>query len=135
MTRLGIPHWGIVCTYEPIPSADDDWQHRADCQIAVNYNKALIRFNPEAFDDEADLVKTIRHELFHIVLSPYDVFLAVVRPLLEPTEVVGEMARAAWTHAIEQGVVNLERMYLGLTDPPADLAGKGHAKPKGRARG
>ncbi len=116
MERLGIPHWRLQVSYGPIPSDDPEWETRGEVTVKPNYNQAMIRLNPDAFDDETALLKTLRHELFHVVLTPYDVFIAIVKPLLTPSEAVESMATAAWRNACEQAVINLERMHHGLTE-------------------
>lgn len=116
MRRLGIRHWGVVVDYDLRRSADG-FEARGECNWHPDYDKAAISLDPDAFADEAEVLEVLRHELFHVVLSPFTVFLNAVKPLTRDDEVKAEMAHSVWDHASEMAVINLERMYLGLTKP------------------
>ncbi len=112
MALLGIGHWRIVTTMD---LADD--HTLGQCETLIDYNRATIAFNPALFSDEKSLLKTIRHELFHVVLSPFDLFMETINQI-EALEPLRPALTRLWTHAQEMGVVNLERMFHGLTTPP-----------------
>ena len=116
MKRLGIPHWKIRIGYEPRTAPDDNgvvW--KGECLKKVDYNSAGITLNPEAFDNEEEVLGTLRHELFHVVLAPIDVLTNALAPLLESDPIRQAMAESIRYHVIEKCVINLERMYYGLT--------------------
>ncbi len=124
--RLGIPHWDLLIECVPLPDDEQGWTRRGNVEIKPEYNKAHIRLNPEAFSIPPDVLKTLRHEMLHVVLSPFDQFLAIIRPVLERNKTVEKMALAAWTQSAEKAVINLERMYRGLVneDPEPPIAAK-----------
>lgn len=115
MRRLGIPHWTVTFDYEMREPAGD-FARKAQCVRQVDYNRAVIRLDPEEFDeaDRNDAHEYIRHEMFHIVLSPFDIFANVIEELYADDPVKKAMCETIWTHAQEQAVINLERMYQGL---------------------
>lgn len=118
MERLGIPHWNITASYSPL-SPDDGRRVHAEITRNSNYNSAHIDFNPEPTEDEAHLLKVLRHELFHVLLSPYDLYGRAVEALLEDDPVKQKVFDEVLTNSMEQAVINLERMYAGLTRPKA----------------
>lgn len=115
---LGIHHWSIVVRYEP-SRAGGEWMSRGVCERKVEYNAATITLNPEAIDDEDQVLKTLRHELFHIVLAPFDLYRTMLDALIEGDPAKERMFAVAERHAVEKAVINLERMYFGLTHEAA----------------
>src|SRR5262249_16537257 len=77
--QLGLEHWEIKFSYSPAPIDADGFLKRGECSRLVDYDSAYIDLNPESFEDERSLLKTLRHELFHIILSPFDLYLAAVQ--------------------------------------------------------
>jgi hypothetical protein len=114
MERLGIGHWRVKVTYDPSGVDQDGHLQDGECTRLVDYDSAHISLNPESFDDEEGVIRTLRHELFHIVLSPFDLYCGSVDKLdiLGPTGVILDRV---WNHACERAVINLERMFNGLT--------------------
>lgn len=122
MARFGIGHWRIVVSYAPTDADEEGWQRRGRCSRMVDYNQAHITLNSDAFEDEADCVKTLRHELLHIVAAPWDIVWNAAWPLVKDDPIKAGLLDSIHTHAMEQAIVNLERMYRGLTDDSADDA-------------
>jgi hypothetical protein len=118
MNRLGLGHWRVVVGYEPHTSEDTDCIPAGRCTPLVDYNSARIVLNPEAFEADEDLLKTLRHELFHLVVSPYHVYLHAVSASLPDKSPLAPVLDEVWIHAMEMAVINLERMYFGLTRKP-----------------
>jgi hypothetical protein len=116
--KLGIGHWKIVVEYE-LP--DDPRGRRAacDCLPLTPYNQARIRIDPNEIDDADDLLMKLRHELFHILLSPYRVYRHVQAATIPAGSPADEQEDRLWEYCDEQAVINLERMYQGLTAGPA----------------
>jgi hypothetical protein len=115
MKRLGIPHWRIVVGYEPESTDDPDRYCRGRNFRLVDYNRARVVLNPEGCDTEEEVLETLRHELEHVVISPFDVYLNAVTAAIPKDSPLAEVLESVWIHAMEQTVVNLNRMYLGLT--------------------
>jgi hypothetical protein len=109
--RLGLTHWEIKLSFLPEATDDDGLLRRGECTRLVDYYNAHISLNPEAFDDEESLVKTLRHELFHIVLAPFDLYTSLVADAVEEDKIAREMLDRVRDHACEQTVVNLEIMF------------------------
>lgn len=109
--RLGVAHWRIEVRYD---LRDDETQ--GECTRLVNYDRAVIRLNPELLDDEADVLRVLRHELFHIILSPIDLFTIAADTVIP--ESAAEVVSAVKHHAIERTVINIERLYRGLIQCP-----------------
>src|SRR5260370_42055938 len=78
MRRLGISHWKVTVSYDPERCDGDGVLKRGECTRLVDYNSAHIRLNPESFDDGVCVLRTLRHELYHIVLSPFDLYSSAV---------------------------------------------------------
>ena len=57
---------------------------------------------------------TLRHELFHIVLAPFDLYTSAVERIELP-EVAAEMLGGVRDYAIERAVAGVESMWVGLT--------------------
>jgi hypothetical protein len=130
---LGIGHWHIRIAYTPAQTSADGIDSKGECTRLVDYNSAAITLNPEAFDDEAEVVKTLRHELFHVVLSPFDVAWNAVKKALDEESVLFGVVQSVWTHATEKAAINLERMHHGLSGKAA-VAAKVKATPKPRPK-
>jgi hypothetical protein len=123
MRRLGIPHWRVVVSYDPSAMDADGHLKHGECTRLVDYDSAHVKLNPESFDDREQLLRTLRHELFHIVLSPFDLYSTAI-DRIEALDPIRDVLDRVWDHACERAVINLERMYAGLTktDRSADGA-------------
>jgi hypothetical protein len=111
---LGLHHWEVTLSYENVDVDDEGYWKRGECTRLVDYQSAHITLNPSAFLTPDDVLKTLRHELFHIILSPFDLYQAAVdrAGINQPiTDLLGRI----WDHAVERSVAALERMHEGLT--------------------
>jgi hypothetical protein len=116
---FGLDRWTILLQFGP-----RDLRGPADCDRDARYDLATIGFDPEKIDDPQELETFIRHELFHIVHSPFDLFWSLATASLDDADM--ERARRAWSFASEQQVLVLERLYQGLaahfsTPPPSKV--------------
>jgi hypothetical protein len=112
LSMFGIPHWRIKISYEP----DAETQEAGRCTRQYDYNQAWILLNPELLEDEARVLEILRHELYHIVLSPYDLYATAVEDTLGEDHKAAPALERVWRHAMEKTVINLGRMYVGLTE-------------------
>jgi hypothetical protein len=117
MRRLGISHWKIKFDYD-LCERHDDRRTEAECTRLVDYNDATVSFDPAAIDDEDHCLDVLRHELFHVVLAPIDIFSNAIRPIVEGDDKVQGVLESVKNHAVEQAVIALQRMYRGLTSTP-----------------
>lgn len=113
--RLGISHWNIRVSYHAGGEDEDGTVTRGECTRLVNYDDAHLVFYPEQLADEADVLKTLRHELFHVVLAPFDLYTTAVDKL-GLDDALQRVVDMVWYHAVEKAVINLERLYRGLTE-------------------
>lgn len=116
MRRLGIPHWRITVAFEPAPTDANGRFRAGHVSRYVDYEHAHVTLNPEAFEDESDVLRVLRHELLHVVLAPIDVFVNAVEATMKDHPAAPTL-ESVWTHAMERAVGHLERMYRGLTEP------------------
>jgi hypothetical protein len=114
MERLGVLHWEITVSYD-LRGEYDGAQAEAQCMRLVEYNKAWIEFDPDQFEDEEQVKRALRHELFHVVISPFDLFTAAVKTALGSEEAVCSVMERVQNHVTEKTVINLERMYQGVS--------------------
>jgi len=120
--QLGLGSWELSVSYDPGLGRGDDSDNttRGECSRLVDYQSAHIVLNPDAFDSEADVLRTLRHELYHVVLAPIDLYSSAVEQL-DSNGPIGDVLGRVLTHSLERCVAALERMYDGLTryDLPA----------------
>ena len=112
--QLGLHQWEISVGYAAEPADDDGSLKRGECTRLIDYHSAHISLNPDAFADDAAVLVTLRHELFHIVLAPFDLYTSAV-DRIELPEVAVELLDRVRDHAIERAVAGLERMWVGLS--------------------
>jgi hypothetical protein len=115
MTRpLGISHWKIDVLFD-LRCPDGDYVTKAECNRKPSYDRALINLNAGEIEDEEDARKVLLHELFHVVLSPFDLCRNAGESHWRDDPIKSEMMQEIWTFCVEQAVINLERMHRGLT--------------------
>jgi hypothetical protein len=112
--KFGVPHWSLVISFGPLGD-NGVARIKGRCTRQVDYNRAHIELDPEELDDEADVLKTLRHELFHVVLAPFDLYSQAADALAPRDSPAESMLDRLWTHALEQAVIALERLHAGLT--------------------
>jgi len=117
LTQCGVPHWRVVVRYEHIGDGGrgENWHVRGTSTIYPDYERALIRLDPYTFDDEEEVLTTLRHELFHVVLHPFTMFCDTLAPIMEKQDdpIVKTLDNLR-SHVCEQLVRNLERMHYGI---------------------
>jgi hypothetical protein len=114
LEKLGLPHWDIKIELGPIEGGAT-----GQCGRKIDYNQAYVELDPELLDDEEHVLKVLRHELFHVVLSPYDLYERAVANAGLSDDMDRVLGRI-WTHAMEKAVINLERLFSGLTARPPE---------------
>lgn len=127
MQMFGVNHWKLTVSYDLRESGDGTRRTAARVEMLVDYNSAAISIDPDCCDTEEDVLRHLRHELFHVVLSPYQLYRDVTA-----NGKASEAASRVWVHCDEKAVINLERMYFSLTKGHADEKRK--PKPKGKAK-
>jgi hypothetical protein len=113
MEKLGVGHWNAEVSYGSIPGDAGGVVH-GQCTRMYDYETATIELDPSSLRDEAHALKTLRHELFHLVLSSYDLYASGVDNLALP-KAMHDVLDRMWRHSCERAVIRLEAMYQGLT--------------------
>lgn len=104
---LWLNNWNIGIDYGPCDEADS----AGTCDLSdADYNRAVITLDPHVLHDQRDALRTLVHELLHIVLARYGLYRDVVCGLVpkELGDSVKNAELAAWTHAQEQTVLLLQ---------------------------
>jgi len=112
--RLGLGEWQISVGYDSALGNGGEGVTRGECSRLIDYQSAHITLNPDAFANDGGVLATLRHELFHIVLAPFDLYTSAVERI-DLSDDATELLDRIRDHAIEQTVIALERMYQGLT--------------------
>lgn len=110
MREFGIPHWRIEVSYEALTGA------RAVCitQDIGSYERAEFKFDPEQFDSEEQLIRTLEHELLHVVSYPMIQYGHTVERALPDSQPLRDMDNEVFRHLNESMIRNLERLVFGL---------------------
>lgn len=111
--QLGLHQWEITIGYASEAADDEGSLKRGECSRLVDYQSAHISLNPDAFADADGVLATLRHELFHIVLAPFDLYTSAVE-VLELPDVAAELLERVRDHALERAVAGMERMWEGI---------------------
>lgn len=139
LRSLGIPHWRVQIQMRPEGDQAGGPIHAGECKRWIDYERAIVWLNPEAFDDddEAAVLGVLRHEFLHIVLGPMDLYANAVGQAVEDERLRATL-ESVWTHAMESTIRNLERLCHGLTaatPTPNEPTGSGALKcPKKASR-
>lgn len=75
-------------------------------KVLPEYRKGTIWICPEHIDSESELEECFKHELFHLILNPYELILETIEALVPASsrKAVGSL----FNQAAEQTVRNLE---------------------------
>jgi hypothetical protein len=114
--RMGLGHWKIKVTFD-LRKEVGNRRIPGECHRLYDYEKVSIELDPDWFDDEAEVLQVLRHELLHLVASPFDLFAESVEKLAID-EATKDVLNRVWNHAQEMTVVNLERLWSNLSDTP-----------------
>jgi hypothetical protein len=112
--RLGLGQWQIGLGYDSTLGNGGEGITRGECSRLLDYQCAHITLNPDVFADQEEVLATLRHELLHLVLAPFDLYTSAVARI-DLSDDASELLDRIRDHAIEQTVIALERMYRGLT--------------------
>jgi len=107
---FGIPHWRISVIYDRL-----EGRCAAECHKDVEYEQASITIDCDNIEDVEMLERIFKHELCHIVHSPFDLFYCSVMAWV-PEGAPQDAMLNLWKKAQELTVINLERMHHGHTD-------------------
>jgi hypothetical protein len=114
---LALGHWKITVAYDKPPEAN--WQ--AACSRHVSYNVAEIELDAESYLDPAKLFFDLRHELLHVVVSPFDVYTHYVAGFSVNNPTIAAQDEFLRRYATEQAILNLEKILFCFEKGRGDL--------------
>jgi hypothetical protein len=109
MRLLGVQAWRIAVRYEAESEDHPDWV--ASCDRHTSYQRATIRIDPARHDTAAEVLDSLRHELIHVVLSPFDAYRALATANIKAGSAMDAAEDRAWEAAIELSVLAVERIF------------------------
>lgn len=83
---------------------------KATCTRKMEYMIATITIDPNMAHDEEDVLRSLRHELLHLVLAPFDLYMQTMFQAVTGDAALERIESKQWDHAVESAVVSLERM-------------------------
>jgi hypothetical protein len=112
---LCLHHWRLEIHYTS--TGHENWKAKCD-RSGSDYFIAELTFDPERHDDEQDLLRSLRHELLHLHLAPFDLYRDLMTQHIDDDDSPqARQEQRAFSHAVEQMVGNLERMLANLDKP------------------
>jgi hypothetical protein len=102
---FGLRYWTITVTYRPRRKS------KGKCNGDASYEQATINLDPDRFEDgdEDDVLSVLRHELFHVVISPINLVRHLALLGIEGREY--DRMLVTLNYAGEQTIRNLERLW------------------------
>lgn len=108
---MGLHRWKIRFDYGSLEDA-------AECERDLSYYRATIRFDPARAIDEADVLDSLRHELTHLLLAPFDQYRITMAALIRDDSPESRMEDAAWHYACEHAVISVMDALSIASAPP-----------------
>ena len=102
--KLQLQDWGININYTRIKQSGTIGMCRAD----PKYKRADIDLDYDLIENKTELLRTLRHELFHIMHSHFEVYRKAVSHLVTENEF--DAIDEIFIHAAEDCVLKLENM-------------------------
>lgn len=102
-TALAIEDWAVEAVYGPTGC-----ESPAKCEFELDYLRATITLDPDGFARPGEVAKALRHELLHLVVSPYELLYELAAAYLPNGSAERRGLRRLNTHACERVVRHLE---------------------------
>ena len=114
---FGLRGWTLRFEFDTSGN-DGDSVESGSCVRWIDYQLATIKINSAAYDDgdEAAVLRTLRHELFHVVEASNLVFFQTVMAIHDGDAKVVAMLESIKSHVSERNVMALEQMYQGVME-------------------
>lgn len=109
---FGLDHYKIKVYYQHCGSDTEGWSNAATYDANPAYNLANLWLDPHQQDDEEDVLDSLRHELFHVVLDPYWAYRRIVNAGGEDQA----REKEVWRFFSEQAVVRLQNLFKGTRE-------------------
>ena len=111
MRALAISAWRIDVSYGPLDSDADSFTTLMSVQMRPRYEKAIVRIDPEPFENETDFLTSLRHELIHVLTAPFWSYDEDIRQMMPPLDAMQLRALNQFYHdRWEALVLRVERM-------------------------
>lgn len=127
--ELGLVHWTFRVRAEFLTSDDPTFRRFGNVLRDVSRERAHVEINPDEVENAVDVVRVLRHEMFHCVLAPFDLYAEAVEKFVSDKTAL-ESVRRVWEHACEQAVVGLERLCGEVRLEPKSKGRRAVAKVK-----
>jgi hypothetical protein len=117
MRLVGVSHWTIAVSFDATKEGT-----KATCEVFVKYERAEITIDAQKAETPLDVLESLRHELFHVLLANFEVYFQIVQRATKEQELV-DLNLYGWQFAQEKTVLNMERAcdwcfdYTGETHP------------------
>jgi hypothetical protein len=105
---FGLERWKITLEY----GRRSDANTKGDCLIADAYNRATIGLDPEEHETAADVLQTLRHEMFHLLHAGFSLFFNMATA--GQTDDRLAISNRAYEYSAEQTVVAIETLYAAM---------------------
>lgn len=102
---LQLQEWSITFVYESLPDGIG-----GECRPNLPYKMATITIDPDKADNKADVLKTLLHELLHILLSPFENYRESVMQIADGKQ-MENVLDTVYYRIHENVVYMLERMF------------------------
>ena len=110
---LGLPHWTFDFRYQWIGDGNDWFLGRSYADS--KYNTATIELNIELLEDEEAIVKTLRHEMLHVIHAEFATYRSAMEPLVTVAEF--KSLNTVYSSCCEKTVKQLEFLMTGMKIP------------------
>lgn len=83
--ELGLGAWQIEFKYGIPDNCDDDTTVGGRCKANIEAKRATIILNPQVLTTKKRAISTLRHELVHLIMKPFEKYRRATYKLFEAT--------------------------------------------------
>lgn len=109
--------WTVNIIYGP---CNNSWA-LAQVQISIDYFLADITINHAKHETEDQVLNSLRHELLHLVLAPFELYHEAMSETFKDDPKLMGIHKRLMTHACESMVHNLEHIFQHGVDPRSQV--------------
>lgn len=120
LEALGMGFWRVQVDFHKCEN--DNWI--ASCTRNGDYVQAYIVIDPDRHFSEKEVLESLRHEVLHLVLEPFDLYRELVTQRLKDGGEKARIEARAFTRALEQSIVNLEKLLHNMDAKKLRLVSK-----------
>lgn len=116
---LGLADWKLKVEWRKL-----DPNTKGQARLTPRYGHGTVAFDENEHDEEKDLLRSVRHELLHVLVAEHDPLRDVAHCLAD-SKTEHDLVNCTEQECAERMVLQLERTLDGLGLTPAVLAKKG----------